>query len=102
MSSSPPFKKYEYQEEDFGVQGCGDALTEVGKRVLEFIHEFYEVGIHDSWNWTDIAQTVEEGGREVVVSSTARVAVGVQQSIVETRRSGMLSQTTHRRLGKMR
>ena len=40
------------------------------------------------------------GGREVVVGRTARVAVSVQQVIVETRRSGMLSQTTYRRLDK--
>ena len=25
----------------------GGTLTEIGKRVLEFVHEFYEVGIHD-------------------------------------------------------
>ena len=76
MSNSPPFKTYEYQQGIPGRRLC-HALTEVGKRVLEFIHEFYEVGIHDLWDRTDIAQMVEEGGRVVVVGRTARVAVSV-------------------------
>ena len=58
MSNSPPFKTYEYQQGIPGRRLC-HALTEVGKRVLEFIHEFYEVGIHDLWDRTDIAQMVE-------------------------------------------
>ena len=54
------------------------SLTEVGKRVLELIHELYEVGIHDLPLLLERYRVDVEGGRgKVVVSVTAWVAVNV-------------------------
>jgi hypothetical protein len=52
------------------------ALNEVGKRVLELVHEFYEVGIHCLRSWLNLYWADVVGGRrgKVVVSQTARVA----------------------------
>ena len=34
----------------FWCTRLGGPLTEVGKGVLELVHELYEVGIHDLWS----------------------------------------------------
>ena len=63
MSSSPPFKTSDCQGR-FKVREVSWCLTEVGERVLEFVHEFYEVGIHSWWWWLKPILCRGEGGKK--------------------------------------